>query len=256
MRIGHGAAARCRFEARDIARTKRWPDLSHGLDSIIQQGETEMEAEQSAQPWIASEAGCEVRKHAPATLRNRDAITEILAGRLPAEGLVLEIASGSGEHVVHFASCFPKLQWQPSDPDPHALASIEAWGQDIPTENLMPPLRIDAAADRWAIGTADAVLCINMSHIAPWEATLGLIAGARRVLPPGGPLILYGPFTQADVATAPSNVAFDLSLRERDEKWGLRAAEDVIKACREHGFGPAELLPMPANNLALIFRVI
>lgn len=213
-----------------------------------------MIAEQSAQPWIASEAGGNVRKHAPATLRNRDAIAAMLTSRLPANGLVLEIASGSGEHVVHFAARFDQLRWQPSDPDPHALASIEAWRQDGPTANLLPPLCIDAASDEWSIGAADAVICINMSHIAPWGATLGLVAGARRVLPPGGPLILYGPFTQAGVPTAPSNVAFDLSLRQRDKEWGLRAAEDVIKACGENGFGEAELLPMPANNLSLIFH--
>ncbi len=213
-----------------------------------------MDANGAAQPWIASEADGEARKHAPATLRNRDAIAAVLAERLPARGLVLEIASGSGEHVVHFAARFPELHWQPSDPDPHALASIEAWRQDSPSRNLLAPLRIDAAAAEWAVGAVDAVLCINMSHIAPWEATLGLIAGARRALPPGGPLILYGPFTQAGVATAPSNVAFDLSLRERDRDWGLRAVEDVAMACENHGFGAVDILQMPANNLTLIFR--
>ncbi len=214
-----------------------------------------MDAEQTAQPWIASEAGGEARKHAPATLRNRDAIATILAERLPARGLVLELASGSGEHVLHFAERFPDLRWQPSDPDPHALASIEAWRQDSSLVNLLAPLHIDAAGSEWAIGAVDAVLCINMTHIAPWSATLGLIAGAHRVLPPGGPLILYGPFTQAGVATASSNVAFDLTLRERDAEWGLRAVEDVTAACERHGFGAAEIVPMPANNLCLIFHL-
>ncbi|WP_458098381.1 DUF938 domain-containing protein [Roseomonas sp. WA12] len=211
--------------------------------------------ENPAQPWLPAEASGGVRKHAPATLRNRDAIVAALRNWLPPQGLVLEIASGSGEHIAHFATLFPNLRWQPSDPDPHALASIEAWRRGSDAPNLLAPRFIDAAAAAWDVEAVDAVLCINMSHIAPWSATLGLIAGARRILATGEPLIIYGPFTQADAVTAPSNAAFDRTLRQRDQEWGLRAVEDVVKACQQSGFGAADIVSMPANNLSLMFRV-
>ncbi len=207
-----------------------------------------------AVPWLPSEAGAAARRHAPATLRNRDAIAEVLADILPDAGLVLEIASGSGEHVVHFADCFRQLIWQPSDPDPDALVSIEAWRQEGAAYNVRPPLRIDAAAPEWGVRVADAVLCINMVHISPWEATLGLLAGARRVLESRQPLFLYGPFAQGGVVMAPSNEAFDRSLRARDPRWGLRAVEAVIEAARERGFGGAQIISMPANNLSIVLR--
>jgi hypothetical protein len=206
------------------------------------------------QPWLASEAGADVRKYAPATQRNRDAIVAVLTEVLPREGLVLELASGSGEHAVHFASVFPGLTWRPSDPDPHALASIDAWRIHEGVGNVLPPLQIDAAASGWPIDEADAVLCINMIHISPWSATQGLLAGASRLLRPGQPLYVYGPFIQAGVALAPSNAAFDASLRERDPAWGLRSVEDVAALAREHGFGAPGIVEMPANNLSLIFR--
>jgi hypothetical protein len=206
------------------------------------------------EPWLASEAGGEVRKHAAATQRNRDVIASVLRDVLPPDGLVLELASGSGEHAVHFASLFPRLTWQPSDPDPHALASIEAWRNHAGFANILPPLQIDAAAPEWPIEEADAVLCINMTHISPWSATQGLIAGAQRLLKPGMPLYFYGPFNQAGVALAPSNAAFDASLRERNSDWGLRAVEDVIALARQHGFGRHRIVDMPANNLSVIFH--
>ncbi|WP_066650766.1 MULTISPECIES: DUF938 domain-containing protein [Sphingomonas] len=201
-------------------------------------------------PWIVAEDQGDVRKHAPATLRNRGAIAEVLRGLLPPAGLVLEIASGSGEHVAYFAEEFATIDWQPSDPDATALASIAAWSEGL--ANVRPPLMLDAAADVWPVAAADAILCINMVHIAPWEATLGLLAGSARLLATGAPLILYGPFRRAGVPTAESNEAFDQSLRSRDPRWGLRAVEEVAAAAT--GFKLAPPIEMPANNLILGLR--
>ncbi len=211
---------------------------------------------EAPRPWLASEAGASAgKRHAPATARNREAIAHILGDVLPSSGLVLEIASGSGEHVVHFAQHFPARRWQPSDPDPAALASIAAWAQDTGLDNLAPAIRIDAAdPDGWPLTQADAILCINMVHISPWEATLGLLRGAAALLPAGGPLYLYGPYLQDGIETAPSNLAFDRSLRARDPAWGLRRVHDVEAAARAHGLDLETIVPMPANNLSLIFR--
>lgn len=203
-------------------------------------------------PWFLSEGGSEMRKHAPATLRNSAAIVDVLRAILPPSGLVLEIASGSGEHVVAFARAFPALDWQPSDAEPAALESIAAWSEGL--ANVAPPLALDAAAPDWPIERADAVLCINMIHISPWAATAGLFAGAARLLPTGAPLYLYGPYTRADAPTAPSNEAFDASLRARDPRWGLRDLDAVIALGASHGFAFEQLVEMPANNLSLIFR--
>ena len=208
----------------------------------------------AAEPWLASEAGGEVRKQSPSVQRNRDAIASVLRDVLPRDGLVLEVASGSGEHVVHFASLFPRLTWQPSDPDPHALASIEAWRSHAGFANVLPPLQIDATAPEWPIEGADAVLCINMAHISPWSATRGLIGGARRLLEPGRPLYLYGPFKRANAALVPSNAAFDATLRQRNPDWGLRVVEDVVALARQHGFGRHRIVDMPVNNLSVIFH--
>ena len=193
------------------------------------------------------------KRHAPATERNRDAILAVLRDELPSSGLVLEVASGSGQHVVHFAAALPALDWQPSDPDPAALASIESWRQEVGLPNVRPPLRLDASAD-WPVERADAILCVNMVHISPWEATLGLMKGAGAVLPPGGLLYLYGPYLRENVETAPSNLAFDASLKARDPQWGLRRVEDVIAAATGEGLVFRRLLEMPANNLSLIFQ--
>ena len=193
------------------------------------------------------------KRHAPATERNRDAILAVLRDELLSSGLVLEVASGSGQHVVHFAAALPALDWQPSDPDPAALASIESWRQEAGLPNVRPPLRLDASAD-WPVERADAILCVNMVHISPWEATLGLMKGAGAVLPPGGLLYLYGPYLRENVETAPSNLAFDASLKARDPQWGLRRVEDVIAAAEGEGLVLRRLLEMPANNLSLIFR--
>jgi len=192
------------------------------------------------------------RRHAPATARNRDPIADVLEAELPAQGLVLEIASGSGEHCAFFAERFAALRWQPSDPDPDALASIADWCEDLP--NVLPPLALDAAAASWPIVAADALLCVNMVHISPWEATLGLMAGAGRLLASGAPLILYGPYRQRDVPTAESNEAFDLSLKARDSRWGLRHVEDVAAVATAQGLALQRIVAMPANNLMLVFR--
>lgn len=205
--------------------------------------------------WIPGEAGAgvDMRRHAPATLRNRDAITDVLRGELPSAGMVLEVASGSGEHSVHFAVAFPHLNWQPTDPDPAALESIAAWRDEAGLPNLFPPLQLDAAAD-WAVAGTDAILCINMTHISPWDATLGLLKGAGAALPRGGLLYLYGPYLRADVETAPSNLAFDASLRARDPRWGIRTVGDVVVAAAGAGLRLDRLIEMPANNLSLLLR--
>ncbi|MBX9815186.1 MAG: SAM-dependent methyltransferase [Proteobacteria bacterium SG_bin5] len=201
-------------------------------------------------PWIAAEDGGQARKHAPATLRNRDAILDVLRRVLPSTGLVLEVASGSGEHVAYFAERLPGLEWQPSDPEPAARASISEWRAGL--GNVRAPLALDAAARDWPIERADAILCINMAHISPWAATLGLLAGAARLLASGAPLYLYGPFLREGVPTAASNLAFDANLRARDPAWGLRSVEAVTAAAQ--GFTLAELIEMPANNLSLVYR--
>lgn len=200
-------------------------------------------------PWIAAEDSGAAKKHAPATLRNRDVILSVLCEVLPAAGLVLEVASGSGEHIAYFAESLPRLEWQPSDPAPAALASIAAWSAGI--ANVRPPLALDAAAADWPLARADAMLCINMVHISPWQATLGLFAGAARLLASNAPLYLYGPFHRAGVTTAESNLAFDANLRARDPTWGLRAVEDVTAAAQ--GFELTQLVEMPANNLSLVY---
>ena len=196
----------------------------------------------------------DVKRHAPATLRNRAAIVEVLADILPAQGRVLEIASGSGEHIVHFAAQFPNLEWQPSDPDPAALASIVAWTAESGLTNIAPPIAIDARSEDWPIQSVDAIICINMIHISPWSATMGLFVAAGRRLPPGAPLYVYGPFRRADVATAPSNEAFDESLRSRNSEWGVRKLEAVEQLAAASGLVREAIVEMPANNLSAIWR--
>lgn len=190
----------------------------------------------------------------PATARNRDAILDVLRGVLPASGLVLEVASGSGEHVVHFARAFPGLTFQPSDPEDAALQSIAAWTQDSGLTNIKPPVMLDAASSHWPVTAAGAILCINMIHISPWDASEGLFHGAARLLSAGAPLYLYGPYRRADVVTAPSNEAFDESLKVRNPKWGLRDLEAVTALARDNGFSGPAITEMPANNLSVAFR--
>jgi SAM-dependent methyltransferase len=194
-----------------------------------------------------------LKRHAPATERNRDPIAAVLREVLPPRGLVLEVASGTGEHVAYFARLFPAIEWQPTDPDPAALTSIEAWLADAALPNLREPVELDAAGT-WPIDQADAILCINMVHISRWAATLGLLAGAGRSLPAGGPLVLYGPYRREGVSTSPSNEAFDQSLRSSDPDWGLRDLEAVIEAAGREQLRLDKVIEMPANNLSVILR--
>lgn len=194
-----------------------------------------------------------MKQRAPATERNREPIRAVLARALPAAGTVLEVASGSGQHAVHLAAAFPNLAWQPSDPDATALASIAGWRDEAGLPNLRAPLALDASSPAWPITAADAVLCINMIHISPWAATVGLLAGAARILPPGGLLYLYGPYV-IDGVTAPSNAEFDRSLQSRDPSWGVRELRDVEAAAARAGFALADTIGMPANNHSVLFR--
>jgi hypothetical protein len=196
------------------------------------------------------------KQHAPATLRNRDAIAQVLARELPAQGRVLEIASGTGEHAAFFAGRFPALEWQPSDPSGEALASIAAYRVDYPGGNLAGPVLLDAAApEGWPVAAAEAIVCINMVHISPWEATLGLFAGAARLLVRhGGPLILYGPYLEQGVDTASSNLEFDASLKARDGRWGLREAEALDRLAAKNGMARSARYGLPTNNIMLVYR--
>jgi hypothetical protein len=194
------------------------------------------------------------RLYAPATVRNRDFILNVLRDILPMKGVILEIASGSGEHVVHFARNFPGLVFQPSDPEPEALLSVAAWVKDAEVTNVRAPIVLDASQSPWPIASADGIICINMVHISPWDATVGLITGAAATLPPMSPLYLYGPYKREGFATAPSNEAFDRSLRERDPTWGLRDLEAVATIAQSVGFSAPTVTEMPANNLSVVFR--
>lgn len=194
------------------------------------------------------------RRSAPAALRNREPVAEVLADWLPENGLILEIASGTGEHCVFFAERFPRLEWQPSDIHPDALESIRSWRAAAGLPNVRDALVIDAASPDWPIDRADAVLNINMVHISPWASALGLLDGAARILPPGGPLILYGPWLSQGIETAATNAAFDADLRSRDPQWGLRKVEEFALEAEARGLELAGRRLMPANNLMLMFQ--
>ena len=195
------------------------------------------------------------KRESPAAQRNRAPIADVLAQELWHCGRVLEIASGTGEHVVHFAARFADLEWHPSDPDPQARASIAEYCASAQLDNIAPPVALDAASAQWPLDAADGIVCINMVHISPWEATEGLFAGAARLLPPqDGPLILYGPYLEDDVETAPSNLAFDDGLKMRDPRWGLRKLSDVDALAHRKGFARTRRVAMPANNLVLVYR--
>jgi hypothetical protein len=197
----------------------------------------------------------DLRKVSPSVARNRDPIWTVLQRYLPTHGVVLELASGSGEHVSYFSQLAPRgVIFQPSDPDADARHSIDAWSKSGAGSNVRPALALDAASDGWPIAHADAVICINMIHISPWTATLGLLAGSARILPTDGVLYLYGPYRQGGVHTAESNAVFDLDLKVRDPAWGVRDLEEVTAAAMREHFLLPEIVPMPANNLSVIFR--
>lgn len=201
-------------------------------------------------------SAADFRRSAPATLRNRDPILQVLGSVLPDAGLVLEVASGTGEHVVHFARNLPDLQWLPSDPSLPARESIAAWTEAEGLSNIRAPVELDAAHRPWPVDRAAAIVCINMIHISPWQATEGLMRGAGQILPNGGPLYLYGPYRRSGLVLEPSNEAFDRDLRARDPDWGLRDLDAVVQCGTEHGMVFEQLIEMPANNLSVVFRRI
>ena len=194
------------------------------------------------------------RRFAPATLRNRDAILAQLQIVLPASGLILEVASGTGEHAVHFARHLPHLEWQPSDPSPGARLLIAAWLAAEGLSNVRPPLDINVTAEAWPIDHAAAILCINMIHISPWASTVGLLRGASRILLGGSPLMLYGPYRLTGRLLEPSNEVFDRDLRARDPSWGLRQLDEVARCAANHLFSLDRVIDMPANNLLVVLR--
>ena len=198
----------------------------------------------------------DARQYSPSAARNRGPILEVLTRVLPKKGLVLEIGSGTGEHAVRFAKALPQLVWQPSDPDANSRASIEAWIAAEGVANVLPPVSIDAREAIWGVEESaafDAMVCLNMVHIAPWEAALGLLAGADRLLGPDGVLFLYGPFMLGGTPTTASNAAFDADLKRRDPRWGLRDVDDLVREGALLGLRLREIVKMPANNLSLLF---
>ncbi|KVP68397.1 DUF938 domain-containing protein [Burkholderia ubonensis] len=195
-----------------------------------------------------------MRLSAPAAERNRGPILDVLRRVLPARGDVLEIASGTGQHVVHFAAGLPGLHWRPSDPDAQARRSIAAWIAQAGLSNVDAPLAFDVRDAAWPFAALDAIVCINMIHIAPWACAEALFAGASRVLRPGGVLVLYGPYRREGRHTAPSNAAFDAQLRSRDPSWGVRDLETVVALGLARGLDCIEVVEMPANNLSVVFR--
>lgn len=190
----------------------------------------------------------------PSARRNRGPILEALRHLLSERAVVLEIASGSGAHALHFAKEMPHLVWQPTDADATAVKAMLSWFTAANLPNLLAPLHLDVTAQHWPVTHADAIVAINMIHIAPWAATEGLFTGAGRLLKPGRILFLYGPFKEVDRETAPSNVAFDGSLKQRNPEWGLRNLAEVAARARDFGFEVVERLDMPANNLSIAFR--
>jgi cyclopropane fatty-acyl-phospholipid synthase-like methyltransferase len=203
--------------------------------------------------WEAMTLTNEARLTSPAALRNRDPILAVLRTALPQIGRVLEIASGSGEHIVHFAKSLPGLTWIPSDPSAEARASISAWLEAESYTNVLAPLDIDASTPAWPIDRVNAIIAINMVHISPWAATLGLLAGAKRILPQGGTLFFYGPYSRSDERMAQGNIDFEADLRSRNPEWGIRRLEDLVGEADLAGLRLASVTEMPANNLSLVF---
>jgi len=198
----------------------------------------------------------DARHFSPSAARNRGPILEVLARVLPKEGIVLEIGSGTGEHAVGFAKGLPGLDWLPSDPDAASRASIKAWIATEELANVRAPVALDVRQAVWGVEDAapfDAIISLNMVHIAPWEAALGLLAGAGRVLRLDGVLFLYGPFMSGGTHTTPSNAAFDADLKRRDPRWGVRDIDDLVGRAASHGLDLREVVKMPANNLSLVF---
>ena len=204
-----------------------------------------------------SRAGADARQYAPAAERNAGPILDVLGRHLPTAGTILEIGSGTGQHVVALAAAHPELFWQPSDPDPTARASIAAWIAAAALANIEAPLDIDVTAADWTRALPrplQGIVCINLLHIAPWAACTGLLAGAAALLERGAPLYLYGPFRQGGRHTAPTNAQFDRYLRACDAAWGVRDLDAVVESAAHHGVDLVDVVPMPANNLSVILR--
>ncbi len=222
--------------------------------SLIRQAHNDRQGG-GASAGAAGDGGGDLRLASPSVARNRDPLLKVLRPVLPETGRVLEIASGSGEHAVHIARAIPGLIWQPTDPDARARDSITAWTADLGLKNILPPLDLDARLDIWTVeGPFDVMLCVNMIHIAPWSAAEGVVKGARRHIAAGGQLIFYGPFKREGQHTAPSNEAFDLSLRSRDPEWGVRDLDAVTALAREAGLTLDQVIEMPANNLTVVYK--
>ena len=195
----------------------------------------------------------DARRFAPASARNREPILDVLRRVVPHGARVLEIASGSGEHAVFLGAELDVASWQPSDPDPGARASIDAWRAFAHAERVLPAIELDVEKTPWPVANVDLVVCINMIHISPWSATEALVRGAAQALAPGGLLYTYGPYKRDGVHTAPSNEAFDASLRGRDPRWGVRDIDDIAREAERQGLELREIVTMPANNLSLVF---
>jgi SAM-dependent methyltransferase len=204
--------------------------------------------------WKIGERLTDGRWVAPAAERNKGPILEVLQRVLPPRGLVLEIGSGTGQHVVHFAKALSQLSWQPSDPDPENRQSIALWSRVEELGNVRVPLALDVRERPWPIDAADAIVCINVVHVSPWAATLALFDGVREMLPPEGALFLYGPYRRGGRHTAPSNEKFDADLRAHNPEWGLRDIDELAEVANRIGFALAEIVDMPANNFSLVFR--
>jgi Protein of unknown function (DUF938) len=210
----------------------------------------------SVQQWI-SRTSADVRQDAPAALRNAGPILDVLGRHLPSAGTILEIGSGSGQHVIAFAAAHPELIWLPSDRDPAARASIAAWTTLRNLANVRAPLDLDVVTERWTRAFSrplQGLVCINLLHVAPWAACTGLMTGAAALLEPEAPLYLYGPFQQGGRHTAPSNAQFDRYLRAYDPTWGVRDLDAVAECAAHHGLDVVDVVPMPANNLSVVLR--
>jgi hypothetical protein len=194
-----------------------------------------------------------MKDYSPSADRNKDEILEVLPGILPAEGTILEIASGTGQHAVHFAPAFPGVSWQPTDRRTESLPSIRAWTAESGVTNVLEPLELDLTWDTWPVESADAMVGINFLHISPWNTCAAWLTGAARTLDPGAPLFYYGPMFRKDRETAPSNLAFDRSLKERNPAWGVRQFEEIVQTATGHGFALDQVIEMPNNNTSLVF---
>ncbi len=196
-----------------------------------------------------------MKRFSPASERNKDPILQVLRSVVPAQGRVLELSAGSGQHTVHFAAAFPGVSWQPTDVDPTALSSVAAHRDEAGLPNIAAPRHLDVTEHDWGIDPVDVVLSINMIHITPWACTQGLFAGAARLLTPGGALVTYGPYNVDGAPTSPGNAQFDASLRSRDPSWGIRDLADLLALAEAHGFVREQVVPMPANNMTVVYRL-